>query len=234
MEQTILEILSAHAMQIPQKIALISEKETLTYNDLWNLICNSAEFLRRGGLNKGEKVVIKAAQNSNYLICYYAIQLAGGIPCCLEKNTPSAAVIQIAEKVNAAIVISETNHHTVQLEEHIRFLSMNTVRNAKIPKNRYSDLKFPNADDTQLLMFTTGTTGASKGVELSFRAMQVSEEKIIQFFGNAGLRSKRLVRYAYASKSRKGNMGMRWNASLRRKYLFASRNARSESVFCRS
>lgn len=181
MEQTILEVLFAHARRIPQKIALISEKETLTYNDLWNLICNSAGFLRRGGLNKGEKVVIKAAQNSNYLICYYAIQLAGGIPCCLEKNTPSAAVIQIAEKVNAAIVISETNHHTVQLEEHIRFLSMNTVRNAEISENKYFDFEFPNVDDTQLLMFTTGTTGASKGVELSFRAMQASEEKIIHF-----------------------------------------------------
>lgn len=183
MEQTILEVLAAHARRIPEKIALISEEETLTYNDLWNFIRNSAEFLRRGGLNKGEKVVIKAAQNSNYLICYYAIQLAGGIPCCLEKNTPSAAVIQTAEKVNAAIVISETNHHTVQLEEHIRFLSMNTVRNAEISANEYSDFEFPNADDTQLLMFTTGTTGASKGVELSFRAMQASEEKIIHFLG---------------------------------------------------
>lgn len=183
MEQTILEILAAHARRIPEKIALISENETLTYSDFWRSVRNSAEYLRANELHKGEKVVIKAAQNANYLICYYAIQLVGGIPCSLERNTPSETVVQIAEKIQAALVISETNLHTAQLEENIRFLSMNTVRTAEITANDHTDLEFPNADDTQLLMFTTGTTGASKGVELSFRAMQASEEKIMHFLG---------------------------------------------------
>ncbi len=183
MEKTILEVIAAHARRIPEKIALISENETLTYKNLWQSIQNSAKFLRANELHKGKKVVIKAAQNANYLISYYAIQLAGGIPCCLEKNTPSAAVVQIAEKVHAVLVISETNLHTVQLEKNIRFLSMDTVRTAEITANDNLVLGFPNAEDTQLLMFTTGTTGASKGVELTFRAMQASEEKIMHFLG---------------------------------------------------
>lgn len=183
MEHTILDTLAAHGRRIPGKIALISETETLTYCEFWQSIVNSAKFLRENGLVKNEKVVIKAAQSASYLICYYAIQLAGGIPCCLERNTPSAAVVQIAEKINADIVISETNFHTSQLEENIRFLSMDTVRNGESNSNDNYDLEFPKADDTQILMFTTGTTGASKGVEISFRAMAASEEKIINFLG---------------------------------------------------
>ncbi|MCM1133694.1 MAG: acyl--CoA ligase [Ruminococcus flavefaciens] len=183
MKQTILEVLAGYSAQIPEKTAVISEKETLTYADFWKSIRKSAKFLRSSGLKKGGKVVIKAAQNANYLICYYAIQLSGGIPCCLERNTPSATVVQTAEKIHADFVISETNLHTAQLEEHIRFISMKTVRLAEISVNEDSEFAFPSADDTQLIMFTTGTTGASKGVELTFRAMQASEEKIVHFLG---------------------------------------------------
>ena len=46
MEQTILEVIAAHARRIPEKIALISENETLTYKNLWQSIQNSAKFLR--------------------------------------------------------------------------------------------------------------------------------------------------------------------------------------------
>ena len=42
MEQTILEVIAAHARRIPEKIALISENETLT---------NSAKFLRANELH---------------------------------------------------------------------------------------------------------------------------------------------------------------------------------------
>lgn len=181
MGQTILEVLAEHSRQIPEKVAIISENEKLTYSMLWQSIQKSADFICEIGLHKGEKVVIKASQNSNYLICYYAIQLAGGIPYCLEKNTPSATVVQIADKINANLVISETNLHTSQLEKNIHFLSMDTIRKSEIKSNRKHVFSFPSEDDTQLIMFTTGTTGASKGVELSFRAMRASEEKIMHF-----------------------------------------------------
>lgn len=183
MEETILEVLAGHARKIPDKTAIISENEKLTYSSFWQAIQQSAAFLRSIGLGVGEKVIIKSSQCADYLICYYAVQLAGGIPCCLERNTPSTAVVYITDKIKASLVISETNLHTFQLEENIRFLSMDAVRNSKNTSENTYEFAFPSKDDTQLIMFTTGTTGASKGVELSFHAMQASEEKIIHFLG---------------------------------------------------
>ena len=87
--------------------AVVSNKEQLTYSEFWKEICRAAHFFRKNGINKGNRVAIKAAQSPSYLICYYGIQLAGAVPCALEQNMPSSSTVQVALKLKADTVISE-------------------------------------------------------------------------------------------------------------------------------
>lgn len=181
MALTILNVLSEHAQNTPNKTALISERETLTYAEFWKEITKCAQYLTKIGLQRGDMVLMKAAQSPNYLISYYSVQLAGGIPCAVERNTPSSTVIATAKKMDAKYVITEGKSPS-KLPTSMQFFSMRKLRADAAQENTDGiPIVFPKDTDLQLIMFTTGTTGASKGVKLSFRAMQASEEKIADF-----------------------------------------------------
>lgn len=181
MNNTILSVISGYAVTKSNRIAVISNKEQLTYSEFWKEICRAAHFFRENGINKGDLVAIKAAQSSSYLICYYGLQLAGAVPCALEQNMPSSSTVQVALKLKTVAVISERIAIN-DLPDNLKYFSMQEIR-SKSSSLAYdmSGLEFPSENDTQIIMFTTGTTGASKGVEISFKAMGASEQKIADF-----------------------------------------------------
>ena len=181
MNNTILSVISDYAVAKSNRIAVISNKEQLTYSEFWKEICRAAHFFRENGINKGDLVAIKAAQSSSYLICYYGLQLAGAVPCALEQNMPSSSTVQVALKLKTVAVISERIAIN-DLPDNLKYFSMQEIRSKSSSlADDMSGLEFPSENDTQIIMFTTGTTGASKGVEISFKAMGASEQKIADF-----------------------------------------------------
>lgn len=181
MNNTILSVISGYAVTKSNRIAVISNKEQLTYSEFWKEICRAAHFFRENGINKGDLVAIKAAQSSSYLICYYGLQLAGAVPCALEQNMPSSSTVQVALKLKTVAVISERIAIN-DLPDNLKYFSMQEIRSKSTSlADDMSGLEFPSENDTQIIMFTTGTTGASKGVEISFKAMAASEQKIADF-----------------------------------------------------
>lgn len=180
MEKTTLELLYDHSLKLSGRTALICKTETLTYCDFWNEIRKCSVYLKNTGLKKGDIVLIKASQTPDYLICYYGIQLAGGIPCSLERNMPSKAVFELLDKIDAGMILSENSSDTET--DRVKAFVFDDVRKSSANIDFSNDkLVFPELTDTQIILFTTGTTGASKGVEISFGAMQASEEKIRDF-----------------------------------------------------
>ncbi len=180
MEKSTLELLYDNSINHSEKKALISKNETLTYAQFWEEIRKCSAYLIQNGLKAGQIVLIKASQTPDYLICYYAIQLAGGIACSLEKNTPSSSVLEILKKMDGSMIISGKKAD-IKTDLVKTFLASSIRKEAALIDISGIDFKFPELDRTQIILFTTGTTGASKGVEISFGAMQASEEKIRSF-----------------------------------------------------
>lgn len=181
MANTIIDVISGHSARIPDKTALITENESLTYHEFWNEIRLCAAYLQDLGLKKNSNIIIKTQQSPNYLICYYAVQLAGGIPAVVEKNTPDESIISIAEKLDADMIISDSESVMKICGKKI-YVNMNSLRSHAFGREKdIREFVFPADDDVQMIMFTTGTTGASKGVQIQHKAMRASEEKIMSF-----------------------------------------------------
>lgn len=164
------------AEEHPEKIALIADGVSTSYGRLAALASGYASFLKEKGLVKGDVVVIKSSQTLDYVAAYLAIQIAGGIAAPLEKNIPAANAAAIARQLCAKMIIS--NEPTALPREDAVFLDSTRIL-ADAESAPPATHLLPEEEDSAVIMFTTGTTGISKGVEVSHRALVANAEKFI-------------------------------------------------------
>ena len=176
MYQTIEAYVAAYAKETPDKPAVIVNQAATSYRELYDLVCGYASFLLQSGLKKGDAVVIKSSQTLSYVVAYLGIHLAGGVVTSLEKTISVESIANVVHKVGAKMVICDdssiTTHCNILYADHSDILEQAAL-------TKTDPLPFPEADDSADILFTTGTTGSSKGVELSHRALIATAENLI-------------------------------------------------------
>ena len=161
--QSIVECIASHAGTQPEKLCLADSKKALTYGEVWSGIYGLSLHLTESGIKKGDCIVIECTQNVDYMICEFAIQLAGAVFVPLEKNAALSRVEEITGDVDCKLYIGKK-----PLIDGIPFMDIKTVSDFDYKgKIDISQITFPAADDTAEILFSTGTTGKSKGIELS-------------------------------------------------------------------
>lgn len=160
MTQSIVEAISSFASQHPEKVCIIDKDGELTYKDYYGKILKYAAVLEGLGIKKGDCVVIKAAQSSCYLAAFHAIHILSAVAVPLEKNVKDERLNAIATQTSAALVISDSTAE-----------GFKTVLYSELSKGEkeYAVAAFPKSEDVSTILFTTGTTGKSKGVTCSHR-----------------------------------------------------------------
>lgn len=157
--QSILESIYNHALETPDKLCVGDKVRAFTYSQFWELIKGAASHLRARGVKKGTVVAIRGCQRAEYFLGHFGVQLAGGIPCPLERGIGKNRIAQIMEGVGSSILLNDKQTDlpgvTNILYEELRH----------VPAGSESFL-LPQGEDISELLFTTGTTGRSKGIEL--------------------------------------------------------------------
>lgn len=176
MFKTIEAYVSAYAKETPDKPAVIVNGTATNYKQLYDLVCGYASFLVQSGLKKGDVVVAKSSQTLAYVITYLGIHLAGGVVTSLEKNISVEGIADVINKVSAKMVICDDASITEYCD--IIYINASDVLE-KAANTRSLELSFPVENDSADILFTTGTTGSSKGVELSHRALIATAENLI-------------------------------------------------------
>ena len=165
MHQSIVECVYDHAVNFPKKLCIVDESRKLTYKEYWNEILDLKEFLLQHGVQKGSCIVVVANQSIDYLALELAIQLCGAIFVPLERNCASKRVQDVITATNAIVVISESKEPYTCTS-----LTYNQIKeNLDSGKNVHERIKFPELEDTAEILFSTGTTGKPKGIELTHR-----------------------------------------------------------------
>lgn len=155
---SILEILFQNAKNKPDALCLADRRGTLTYGEYCARIGGVAETLRAQGLKKGSRAVIRCTQDMDFLALLHGVQLAGGVAVPMEKGCAEARLVQTAEQTDALGILNPADYADLRA--------------------RTCDFPLPAADDISLILFTTGTTGAPKGITLRHRADVAVAENI--------------------------------------------------------
>ena len=161
--KSIVECIARHSLTQPDKLCLADSKKSMSYAEIWSNIYGLAKNFTDLGIKKGDCIVIECTQNVDYMICEFAIQLAGAVFVPLEKNAAFNRVEEITADVDCKLYIGKK-----ALIETIPFMDIKTVPEFTFAGDiNIDEIVFPAPDDTAEILFSTGTTGKSKGIELS-------------------------------------------------------------------
>ena len=164
----------ANAFSQPDKTAVIANGEKITYKELWREIQGTAAFLRGYGFGPQSKIVVKVDQDIWFVVACFAIHLCGYIHVPMEKSIGVHGLEDVAGKLEASMVISD-------IEPEGDFVSVHSGRIRGIAKEYYRDdltFEMPGADMICDILYTTGTTGKSKGVMLQHKAIVAVSENV--------------------------------------------------------
>ena len=152
------------AKKTPDKTALIVGQEHCSYEKLAKKSRQAARFLLEKGIAAGDRIVVEADHTLDYVYLWYGIQLLGATFVPLEKNSPSARMIEIAQELDAKQIIS-----LCERDDMPDFWALSRIMPAidEMPDDYQASA--PDPGSLSEILFTTGTTGKSKGVMVSYK-----------------------------------------------------------------
>ena len=175
MAYSVVETIYQHSVDTPDKLAIISYEKKATYSKLWDLICKFTTVLKNHGIRENDYVILKANHSLDFAVAMFAVSLCKAVVIPVEKNLPPEGIVSLATLVSAKAIIAEND------EAFSTFLHFDYKEICNICENEepFKPAEFPESEACSELLFTTGTTGKSKGVELLNRSIMAVLENII-------------------------------------------------------
>lgn len=157
---SMVEILFKNAEKYPDRWCIVDGKGAYSYAEICAAVKRAAFALKCAGVGKQDRVLAECTQNADYLICDFACNLLGAYFVPVEHKASAANVQNIYEETEAALLICEETYEfpakTISYEEIV-----------KKDGRELEDDQFPTSEDTAEILYTTGTTGKSKGIEIT-------------------------------------------------------------------
>ena len=198
-EITLLDVIAETTREMPEHTFMYFKDRYFSYKEASRLFEVMASALMANGVKPGDRVASMLLNTPQHLIAAFGTMKAGGIYVPLNPfynedelvhtlTTVDAEVIVVWDLLYASVkkvqprtrlrlVIATTledymlpeakKPHTVTLEQGDVWMDELMDKHAKDPAPTIK----PGVDDTALIMFSGGTTGAPKGAMLSFRNM---------------------------------------------------------------
>lgn len=181
----------------PDKPALIGDGFSYTYAEFLHAIAAYSKVLADKGVKKGSRVALWGYNSANWLVAFFAIVRAGGTAVLINYSSdiePAADLLKMSE---TKFLICGDNKQTAEDSDamkkmakaaeiddkscfDIRKKSTDLCKDLeKLPEAK-DVLSSADADQTSVIIFTSGTTSLPKAVQNSQRAISTNAKSYLE------------------------------------------------------
>ena len=199
-DETLLDWLERHAQRSPDRIAASLDEERVSYAELHRHAMSLAAFLHDLGIAKGDVVAVQLPNGLEFLAAYLATTYLGAVLQTLHMPYRAAELEPLLRHggARAVIALAETKDFApasfmLGLRPRLPALAHVIAVGPGAPGGAIAfpsgfdgalpKLSRPRADDRFLLLYTSGTSAAPKGVPVPYR----------NYLGNAQASAKELA-----------------------------------------
>ena len=164
-EDTLTRWLARHVRERADAPALLWQDQVWTWGQLSVEANNVAAGLRARGVGQGDVVALQLPNTVEFVLTYLAIARLGAVTCTLHMPYRSAEVQALMRHSGARLAVC--------LQQSKDMFEGRGIAFDEIEKHgsSVSYLDEPRPDDPFLLLYTSGTTAAPKGVVHPYRTM---------------------------------------------------------------
>ncbi len=189
MKTTIGHLLEERAEEYPDKEAIIFGDRRITYKELNREADQLAKFLRSRGVGKGDKVAIWLTNNPEWIVAWFAIPKIGAVVVPTDpwyksseieymfgdSNTKAVITTERSGRYNYLDILEEVGPSLEDLSTIVLLEGessvIDTISYKEAIKQGQGDSQALtedlDPDDVTFILYTSGTTGKPKGVQLT-------------------------------------------------------------------
>ncbi|MEE4138723.1 amino acid adenylation domain-containing protein [Pseudomonas viridiflava] len=163
--RSVLKQIAEHVRTHPNSSAVADAYSAYTYQQLWQYSERMAQTLQASGVRPGDRVGFKLERSAEMVMVILGIWRIGASYVPLDPHFPSDRLAYIADDAQLRLVVT-----TVELDDFPA--SLERLYIGTFDTHVTSPLASPTVgDDTAYILYTSGSTGNPKGVEIGHHAL---------------------------------------------------------------
>lgn len=151
------------ALQVISDIESNDDNEAWTYLALENAVLRAANGLASLGLKKGDRIVIRLDNTSDYAILFFGAIAAGLVPLPTTTELTAKEANFLVTDSGAKVLCQPARLSTDYIPSGVHLLTESDVAALKT-QHEPTHYATTNAEDAAYLIYTSGTTSKPKGV----------------------------------------------------------------------
>ena len=164
---------------------LIGEKQTLSYATFHEQVNKLARALIASGLKTGDRVAVQAAKSNTQLALYVATVKAGGVYLPLNTSYTAHELEYFISNAQARLVVVDEKAKQavtpIAEAQGANLLTLNADESGTLPalaeqQAAQFEAVARGSEDLAAILYTSGTTGRSKGAQLCHRNLHSNTE----------------------------------------------------------
>lgn len=155
----------------------------ISYSELAERILTAASFFQENGL-RGRHIALIGANSPEWIVAFLAIAASGNVAVPLNPALAKETLIYQCTQADVSVICGDSQELSV-FEEVYPCVSYALFRGKA--RMHLEDIVCPDTDGLAMLLYTSGTTGKSKAVEITYANLESCLKSADEIFAEPGI-----------------------------------------------